>query len=179
MLRAYSALRVARRVPGARAFAANAPDAIADESNWDELSELVQSEEGRRTVATLRSRIMDFASTASKSEEVKDPDWAKYQDIDPKILGELRKAYEGLKFPDFDPSQDLKAVQQEFAPILKQAGELEEYSQKRMKELEQDIKNVQAEKERIATTTIDEELAADPELAKRIDQEISEGKWSV
>lgn len=59
-------------MPAARAFAANAPDAIADESNWDELSALVQSEEGRRTVATLRSRIMDFASTASKTEQVLD-----------------------------------------------------------------------------------------------------------
>jgi hypothetical protein len=42
-----------------------------------------------------------------------------------------------------------------------------------------EIVNIQKEKKRIATTTIDDELAADPELAKEVDAEVRENHFMV
>jgi hypothetical protein len=54
----------------------------------------------------------------------------------------------GLKFPDYDPSNDIKEAKASFEPLIKQAQELAAHSQKRLKEIEQELKQIRIEKVR-------------------------------
>lgn len=179
MLRLQQALRATpSRAWLQRAYAAEAAPATVD-FDWDNFSNVVTSDDGKRELATLRNRFLDIQSRIQAANKVKKPDWAAFEkDVDPKILGSLRKAYEGLKLPQYDASKDLQEVEDTFGPIIAQAKELADFSQKRLQEIEGEIKGIDAEKERVATTTVDEELAADPETAAQIDKEISEGRYT-
>jgi F-type H+-transporting ATPase subunit d len=70
-----------------------------------------------------------------------------------------------MKLPKYE-GPDLQEAKAQFTALHKEAEALVATSQKRMAEIEAEIAAIQKEKERIATTTIDDELAADPELAK-------------
>ena len=51
----------------------------------------------------------------------------------------------GLKIPKFDVTEHVKKVDTEFDPLLKSAAELEAFSQKRSKEIQEEIKGIDAE----------------------------------
>ena len=51
----------------------------------------------------------------------------------------------GLKIPKFDVTEHVKVVDAEFDPLLKSAAELEAFSQKRSKEIQEEIKGIDAE----------------------------------
>ena len=50
-----------------------------------------------------------------------------------------------LKIPKFDVTEHVKKVDREFDPLLKSASELEAFSQKRVKEIEDEIKQIDAD----------------------------------
>lgn len=47
-----------------------------------------------------------------------------------------------LKIPKFDVTEHVKKVDTDFDPLLKSASELEAYSQKRQKEIQDEIKQI-------------------------------------
>ena len=51
----------------------------------------------------------------------------------------------GLKIPKLDVAEHVKRVDTEFEPLLKSASELEAFSQKRAKEIKEEIKHIDAE----------------------------------
>lgn len=51
----------------------------------------------------------------------------------------------GLKIPKFDVTEHVKKVDTEFDPLLKSASELEAFSQKRSKEIQEEIKQIDLE----------------------------------
>lgn len=51
----------------------------------------------------------------------------------------------GLKIPKLDVAEHVKKVDSEFEPLLKSASELEAFSQKRAKEIKEEIKHIDAE----------------------------------
>ena len=51
----------------------------------------------------------------------------------------------GLKIPKLDVAEHVKKVDTEFEPLLKSASELEAFSQKRAKEIKDEIKHIDAE----------------------------------
>ena len=57
-------------------------------------------------------------------------------------------AHAGLKLPQYDASKDLQEVEDTFGPIIAQAKELADFSQKRLQEIEGEIKGIDAEKVR-------------------------------
>ena len=61
--------------------------------------------------------------------------------------GDLTKVLKcaGLKIPKFDVTEHVKKVDTEFDPLLKSAAELEAFSQKRSKEIQEEIKGIDAE----------------------------------
>ena len=51
----------------------------------------------------------------------------------------------GLRIPKLDVAEHVKKVDTEFEPLLKSASELEAFSQKRAKEIKDEIKHIDAE----------------------------------
>ncbi|KAK9820859.1 hypothetical protein WJX81_005100 [Elliptochloris bilobata] len=186
MLRACTgcvrALRQAElgRVGLVRGFAEKADKAVASaDMDWSVLERLAQSDNAKRQVASLRSTFKDEMQKleALAPEEVT-IDWDSYKGkVDDRLLTTLHKALTGLKIPKYDISGALKEVDEVFAPILKQAKELEEFSAQRAKEIEAEIAAVDRDIARLKEVTIEDEIEKDPELAAKIDDEISKGSY--
>lgn len=153
--------------------------AVAPKFDWDALEGTIASEEGKRDLASLRSTWIDvrqkFDSMSQSSGEI---DWKSYEkEVDPQVLKMFKDSFESLDLPMYDSSNLAKEADTKLSAIIKQAEELKAYSEKRMKELEKEIQDCEEAKEKVAHSTIDEELARDPAMAKKIDQEISEGNF--
>ncbi|KAL4859752.1 Cytochrome P450 710A2 [Chlorella vulgaris] len=155
--------------------------AVATQTSvWDELSDLVSSDEGKRELATLRSTYADIAhkltSMAKDQPEINWQEWQK--EIDPKLVQQFKQTYETMKLPTYE-GNDIDEAATQFAELQKEAEQLVAFSKNRIVEIEAEIVNIQKEKKRIATTTIDDELAADPEMAKEVDAEVRENHFMV
>lgn len=173
-------VRAARRV-AVQQQRTYADAAVATKANiWDELGDLVTSDEGKRELATLRSTYTDIAQKLAKMAADPEPiNWAAWsKEIDPKLVQEFQQAYETMKLPKFEGNHVAEANAQ-FAALLKEAEALEAASRTRVVEIQKELASLQKEKERIATTTIDDELAADPKLAEEIDSEIQKNYFMV
>lgn len=168
-----------------RSFAAEAapPSTSAAASggalDWDTLANLVTSDEGKRELASLRSALAEGAEKlAAKASGGKAPDFAAAAaNVDPAVLSVLKNAYSGLKLPTLDPAASVKAVEEKFAPIIAAAKELDAASTSRLAALQKEAAALDADISKLRTSTIDEELAADPKTAKEIDAEISAGSF--
>jgi len=84
------------RTPG-RAFAQKA---VSAEIDWEGISASVQSDEGKRELASLRNTLVELERTvASTGQEGSVPDWAKWKQIlDAKIVENFEKAYACTKW---------------------------------------------------------------------------------
>eukprot|EP00890_Picochlorum_soloecismus_P001549 jgi/Picsp_1/2395/NSC_05856-R1_atp synthase subunit d len=156
------------RTPG-RAFAQKA---VASEIDWDGISVTVQSDEGKRELASLRNTLVELERTvvASTGQEGSVPDWAKWKQIlDIKIVENFEKAYASMKIPEYQ-DKEIANVKQRFDAIIKQAENISAASLDRVKAIAKELQEVEKEKEKLLTATVDEELANNPELAKQIDE---------
>lgn len=154
--------------------------AVVEQFDWDALGKNVTSDEGKRELSILRSTFFDYQSRVINVPEVKPIEWAKYEkDIDPEMLADFKKSFEALKkdVPEFDVKPLLQEAESKYSELFKQADEVVAASKKRISELEQELQETAAAKERLAHATIDEELSADPQLAKEIDEEIRQGDF--
>lgn len=82
------------------------------------------------------------------------------------------------KLPAYQ-GDELAQAKSRFSEILEQANSFSASAAERIKEIEQELKDIEMEKERIATVTVDEELAADPKLAAEIDAENEKNSFLV
>lgn len=182
MLRSL-AVRAARRgsalaVQQQRCFA---DGAVATQTKvWDELGDLVSSDEGKRELSILRSTYADIAQKLANMAKPQDAiswqEWSK--DIDPKLVQQFKQAYETMKVPKYEGS-DIQDATAQFTALSKEAQAMVAASEARIAEIKEELVNIQKEKQRIATTTIDDELAADPELAKEVDDEVQKNYFMV
>lgn len=83
-----------------------------------------------------------------------------------------------MKLPKYE-SDDVAQAQLRFAELGKEADALAAASAARIKEIEAELAGIEQEKARIATVTVDEELAADPKMAEEIDTEVSKNSFLV
>ena len=86
--------RVSRQVgTPLRSFAEKA---VAKEMDWDALSEMIHSDEGKRELASLRSTFFDVHSKlSSTAKDIPPPNWAEWsKELDPKIVDAFKKAFE-------------------------------------------------------------------------------------
>ena len=169
----------------ARSFAAEAAPPASTSSgdalDWEALADLVTTDEGKRELASLRSALAEGAEKlAAKAggAGAKAPDFAAAAaSVDPAVLSVLKTAYSGLKLPALDPAASVKAVEEKFGPIVAAAKELDAASAARLAALEKERAALEADISKLRSSTIDEELAADPKTAKEIDAEISAGSF--
>lgn len=73
-----------------------AEKAVAAQIDWDAVSSLVHSDEGKRELASLRSTFMDIQQRLqTMSKDAPPPNWAEWsKELDPKIVDGFKKAYE-------------------------------------------------------------------------------------
>lgn len=83
-----------------------------------------------------------------------------------------------MKLPTYEGTDAADAAAK-FADLVKQAEVMAASSAARAKEIEAELASIEKEKARISTTTIDEELAADPKLAAEVDKEIEANAFLV
>ncbi|PSC76047.1 ATP synthase subunit mitochondrial [Micractinium conductrix] len=182
----FRSLALAARRQGAvaavqqsRCYAAEA--AVAAKADvWEELGDLVTSDEGKRELASLRTTYADVAGKlkgmAKPQPAINWEQWGK--DMDPKLVLQFKSAYESMKLPKYD-GKDVEEAQAKFTALMSEAEALVGASQSRIAEIKGELAAIQKEKERLDTTTIDEELAANPELAKEIDEELQKNHFMV
>ena len=137
--------------------------------DWDRISSVVQTDEGKRELANLRNTMVELERAAGSVDKGATPDWAKWkQQLDPKIVDGFQKVYASMKVPAYE-DKELENVKQRFKVIVQQAEALSASSVKRAEEIKKELKELEKEQERLMTTTVDEELANNPELGKEID----------
>jgi hypothetical protein len=204
---------------------AYAEKAVAVEADWDAISSLIHSDEGKRELSSLRLTFLDIQTRlANMSKETPPPDWAAWRkELDPKIVDGFKQAFDSefvwvrsvclfavlvlvtripplppalndacfmfactllfmfhaaMKLPKYDGDEAAQA-EAKFKEIMQQAEAFAATSASRIKEIEAELASIQREKERIATVTVDEELAADPKLAAEIDDEVQKNAFLV
>lgn len=156
-----------------------AEKAVVPELDWSDISKIVVSEEGKKELASLRKAYEEIMTYIRSDPGPVEPiDWdelSKNSDA-PQIVRMFKEAYSKIEFPKLDDSM-LKEFESEFAQLQKQAEKSKQEAELRLQEIDQEIQNIDAAIARLHTTTIDEELDANPALARQIDKEISEHKW--
>ena len=83
-----------------------------------------------------------------------------------------------MKLPSYK-GDDVAQAQSRFAEIITQAEALSAASASRSTEIEAELASIQKEKSRIASVTVDEELAADPQMASEIDADVEKNSFLV
>lgn len=83
-----------------------------------------------------------------------------------------------MKLPIYE-GDDVKEAEVRFTEVIKQAESLAAASAARAKEIEAELQGIEKEKQRIATVTVDEELAADPKMAAEIDEDVQKNSFLV
>jgi flagellar biosynthesis regulator FlaF len=83
-----------------------------------------------------------------------------------------------MKLPSYE-GDDVTQAKARFAEIISQAEALAAASASRAKEIQEELAGIEKEKARIATMTVDEELAADPKLASEIDAAVEKDSFLV
>jgi F-type H+-transporting ATPase subunit d len=150
-----------------------AEKAVATDSvDWDAISKIVQSDQGKRELASLRNTMLELerAVGAATQSGLAEPDWAKYKkQLDADIVGAFEKAYKSMKIPEYE-DKEIQNVAARFQAIVDQAEKISTESKARVSVIKKELEQIDIEKRRLLTTTIDEELANDPELAKKIDE---------
>ena len=150
--------------------------------DWDALTSLVTSDDGKRELASLRGVLAEgldkLDARAGGAKGVAAPNFDAFKaDVDADVLAVLKKAYSDLKLPSLDAGASVQAVGERFAPLLQAAAALEKASAARLAELSQEVAALDASIAQISTATVDAELAADPRTAAKIDADIAAGNF--
>eukprot|EP00211_Chloroparvula_japonica_P009353 CAMPEP_0119125666 /NCGR_PEP_ID=MMETSP1310-20130426/4868_1 /TAXON_ID=464262 /ORGANISM="Genus nov. species nov., Strain RCC2339" /LENGTH=173 /DNA_ID=CAMNT_0007115759 /DNA_START=8 /DNA_END=529 /DNA_ORIENTATION=+ len=169
LLASTAARAAGRRVEGLRGLSAGALDSI-DPAGL--------SDQTKRELGSLRKALGTVRSAVDAGGKAPDAiDWKQYEDsIDGATLKVFKDALANYSVPKYDGTEvaDLKSA---FATLEAEAKDAAAQSEARIAALEQELKDIEAAKVKLATKTVDEELASDPELAAKIDKEIMEGNW--
>jgi len=148
--------------------------------DWATVSAAMYTEEAKRAASGLRNMVIEqhkqIEDFNKKTAEIDWEHWTK--ELNPTVVSKYQAALKEITSdqtlkPTFDI--DLQAFETDFKSIVAEAKKMEEEALARVKVLEEEYKLMTAEKERIATVSVDEELAANPKLAKEIDDEIAAG----
>jgi len=176
----FSPLTVLASSPSQLVGQVRAYAAASEAINWESIGGIVQSDAGKRELASLRNTMLELeravGSAASSSTA---PDWAKYKkQLDASIVDKFEKAYGSMKIPAYE-DKETQNVAARFKAIVEQAEKISSDSKARVAVIQKELAQISEEKKRLLTTTIDEELANDVETAKRIDEKNQENSFLV
>eukprot|EP00898_Chlorokybus_atmophyticus_P008919 jgi/Chlat1/9028/Chrsp94S00703 len=146
--------------------------------DWDVLFKNITSEAGRRELHALRKTFEQQHATI-EPERI---DWESFKkELDPKLVAVFQQAYESINLPSLTQDPEFKSsidrVREAFENMEKEAEAITQAAKQRISELENELKTTLEEKEMLASASVDDILAREPDTAKQIDREIEEGNW--
>ena len=93
-------------------------------------------------------------------------------------MDSFEKSYKDLTFPSFTNNLTADATAA-LNPLKNDAQAAAETSRARLADIDAQLKTLRAERANLRTRTIQDVLDSDPSLGKKIEKELSEGKWET
>jgi len=146
--------------------------------DWAALSSKVTSDAGKMELGALRATYSEIQkSVASAPSSTPSVDWAKWKSTikTPGVVEGFEKAFAGVNVPQMEDSFSAE-MDAKFATAISNAEGLAASSTARIAELEAQLDELDNAKN-WSEVTVEEELAANPEIAAEIEAEIEQNKW--
>ena len=114
------------------------------------------------------------------TEQPTSVDFAHYRSVlkNAAIVDEIEKQFKAFKPQTYDVGRQIKAIEAFEAQALKSAEETKGVVDQEIKDLEKTLKNIE-EARPFEDITVDEVAAARPDIDKRTEQLVSQGRWDV
>nr|POE79350.1 atp synthase subunit d, mitochondrial [Quercus suber] len=114
------------------------------------------------------------------SEQAQTVDFAYYRSTlkNTAIVDDIEKQFKGFAVKKYDVSRQIKAIEAFEAQAVKSAEETKGKVDAELKDLEKTLKNIETARP-FEDLTVDEVVAARPEIDERVSQLISKGRWGV
>eukprot|EP00246_Nothoceros_aenigmaticus_P004242 TRINITY_DN15697_c0_g1_i1.p1 TRINITY_DN15697_c0_g1~~TRINITY_DN15697_c0_g1_i1.p1 ORF type:complete len:164 (+),score=44.49 TRINITY_DN15697_c0_g1_i1:180-671(+) len=158
----------------------NAVTKVGRAIDWDFLSKVVLSEEGKRELAKLRLAYDDVSYTLETKLNLKPAaiNWDFYkQKLNPNIVNIFQKSIESLKVPEYDDKYTPE-FQKKHHDLVASAGASEELSKEALTKIDAELADIRKHKESLRTQTVDAYLKDHPEVEQKIRKELEAGDWS-
>ena len=97
----------------------------------------------------------------------------------PGLVSELRRSYESVRVPAFEAERQaaLERMEAAFRPLLEEAHRVARKAQRRAAELEQVARDIDHALANLDTMTADEYLEKNPQIAKKIEDDLENYRW--
>ncbi|KAF1997677.1 mitochondrial ATP synthase [Amniculicola lignicola CBS 123094] len=114
------------------------------------------------------------------SEQPQTVDFAHYRSIlkNTAVIDDIEKSFSAWKPQTYDVNRQIKAIEAFEAQAVKSAEETKMVVDQELKDLEKTLKNIEDARP-FEDLTVDEVVAAQPDIDKRTEQLISKGRWAV
>ena len=121
------------------------------------MSRIIQSDQGKRELASLRNTIIELERAVGSAQGgIGEPDWGKYKkQLDRSIVEKFEQAYKSMKIPKYE-DKEIENVAGRFKAIVDQAEKISAASKDRVAAIQKELAQIENEKKRLLTTTIDE-----------------------
>jgi len=161
-----------------RAYSAGGA-APAKTADWDSVEVDGLPEAAQRELMGLQKAVADMRDAVARSAyKGPEPDFAGMRKgtTMPEIVDEFEKAYKGVKKPQTSSPQ-IDNIKSDFVEFEAEAAKHVEHAKKRITELDAELAAVKAQREKLATMTMDEYFEAAPEMKKELDEKIKRDEW--
>nr|POE59146.1 atp synthase subunit d, mitochondrial [Quercus suber] len=114
------------------------------------------------------------------TEQAQTVDFAHYRSTlkNTAIVDDIEKQFKGFAVKKYDVGRQIKAIEAFEAQAVKSAEETKGKVDAELKDLEKTLKNIETARP-FEDLTVDEVVAARPEIDERVSQLISKGRWGV
>ncbi|KXL42260.1 hypothetical protein M433DRAFT_150985 [Acidomyces richmondensis BFW] len=114
------------------------------------------------------------------SEQPQTVDFAHYRSIlkNQDIIAEMEKQVNNFQVKKYDVSRQIKAIEAFEAQAVKSAEETKQKVDAELQDLEKTLKNIETARP-FEDLTVDEVVAARPDIDQRVAQLVSKGRWQV
>eukprot|EP00658_Telonema_sp_P-2_P076044 TRINITY_DN65_c0_g1_i1.p2 TRINITY_DN65_c0_g1~~TRINITY_DN65_c0_g1_i1.p2 ORF type:complete len:169 (+),score=55.43 TRINITY_DN65_c0_g1_i1:128-634(+) len=147
--------------------------------DWAAITSKVSTDSGRAELARLRSEIADInkaLDSVPAGEASVDFDAWRARIQTPGAVDAFEKAFAGLQVPVLEDTFSA-ALGTKFDAAIADAETHARNSENRITELEAEIEAVQAQKLNIGDVSVEDTLAANPDIAAEIEAELAENNW--
>ncbi|KAK3057235.1 GAL4 enhancer protein [Extremus antarcticus] len=114
------------------------------------------------------------------SDQPQSVDFAQYRSIlkNQDVIADIEKQVNGFQPKKYDVSRQIKAIEAFEAQAVKSAEETKSKVDAELKDLDATLKNIETARP-FEDLTVDEVVAARPDIDERVSQLVSKGRWQV
>merc|ERR1711934_893897 len=147
--------------------------------DWAKMASQVTTDSGRAELAALRGEISEInKSLDSVPDGVASVDWAHWKSRiqTPGAVDQFEAAFNSLQVPTLQDTFTAELTSK-FNAAIAAAEDQAVNAQAQIARLEQELVDLQAAKDDLYNKTVEDELAANPELEAEIEGEIADNYW--